>query len=48
MRAATRSLVVAVLLVSSTQPARAQAVDAESKAVIAVADSLLAALSSGD
>ena len=48
MRGTTRLFVVALVLGSSTQPARAQTVDAESKAVIAVADSLLAALSSGD
>jgi hypothetical protein len=48
MPGTTRLFVVALVLGSSTRPARAQAVDAESKAVIAVADSLLAALSSGD
>ena len=48
MRGMTRLLVVALVLTSRTQRARAQAVDAESKTVIAVADSLLAALSSGD
>ena len=48
MRCTGRLLVVALVLGASTQPAWAQTVDAESKAVIAVADSLLAALSSGD
>src|SRR6478609_4239703 len=48
MRGTTRLLMFSAALASSTQPARAQANDAESKAVIAVADSLLAALSSGD
>jgi len=48
MRGTTRLLMFAAALASSTQPARAQANDGESKAVIAVADSLLAAPSSGD
>ena len=48
MRGTTRLLMFAAALASSTQPARAQANDGESKAAIAVADSLLAALSSGD
>jgi hypothetical protein len=43
-----RSLVVTLALVCSTPSARAQAVHAEDRAVVAVADSLLAALSSGD
>jgi hypothetical protein len=43
-----RSLLCVLGLGSLAQSARAQIVDAESKAVIAVADSLLAALSSGD
>jgi hypothetical protein len=41
-------LAIALVLSSRTPCARAQGVDAESKAVIAVADSVLAALSSGD
>ena len=48
MRGTTRLLMFAAALASSTQPARAQANDGESKAAIAVADSLLAALSTGD
>ena len=48
MRSMTRLSVVALLLAVSAQIARAQASDADSKAVIAVADSVLAALSSGD
>jgi len=44
----TRSLVLAFALTCFATSARAQAVDAEEKAVIAVADSVLAALSSGD
>lgn len=48
MRSLTRPLVVALVLASSAQPARAQSSDADSKAVIAVADSVLAALTSGD
>jgi hypothetical protein len=41
--------VIAVLLLAvSARSARAQAVDAEARTVIAVADSVLAALSSGD
>ena len=43
-----RSLLCVLALGSHAQAAKAQAVDAESKAVIAVADSLLAALSSAD
>jgi len=48
MRGTTRLLVFAAALASRTHPARAQTNDGESKAVIAVADSLLAALSGGD
>src|SRR6476660_7365578 len=44
----TRSLVLAFALTCFATSARAQAVDVEEKAVIAVADSVLAALSSGD
>ena len=44
----TRSLLVVLALACSAQSARAQAVDPEHKAVIAVVDSLLAALSSND
>lgn len=43
-----RSFVFALVLACSPQYARAQAVDADSKAAIAVADSVLAALTSGD
>jgi hypothetical protein len=43
----TRSLVVLLVLASFTRSARAQAIEAEGKAAIAVADSVLAALSSG-
>jgi len=43
-----RSLVLAFALTCVGSAARAQAVDVESKAAIAVADSVLAALSSGD
>jgi len=48
VRSMTRSLVVVLLLTLVTRTARAQAVNADGKAVIAVADSVLAALSSGD
>ena len=48
MRSAARLLPVGLLLTFSVKPALAQAVGAEAKAVIAVADSLLAALSTGD
>ena len=44
----SRSLLCVLGLCSLAQSARAQIVDTETKAVIAVADSLLAALSSGD
>ena len=44
----TRSFVALLVLASFSQSARAQASDAEGKAAIAVADSVLAALSSGD
>jgi hypothetical protein len=45
----TRSLVVALVLASlATHPARAQIAGAEERAAIAVSDSVLAALSSGD
>ena len=44
----TRSLVVAMALMTVAPMARAQGSDAESRAVIAVADSVLAALTSGD
>jgi hypothetical protein len=44
----TRQFVVALVLASGTHALPAQGSDADSKAVIAVADSLLAALSSGD
>ena len=44
----TRSSVVLLVLASFTQSARAQASDADGKAAIAVADSVLAALSSGN
>jgi hypothetical protein len=43
-----RSLVLTLALTSFGTSARAQAVDSESRAAIAVADSVLAALSSGD
>jgi hypothetical protein len=43
-----RSLVVVAALASFSQSARAQATGADGKAVIAVADSVLAALSRGD
>ena len=46
--AAARLVAIAFVLLSRTTVARAQSVDAESKTVIAVADSVLAALSSGD
>ena len=48
MHSLTRSLVVTLALVCVTRSARAQAIDADGKAAIAVADSVLAALSSGD
>ena len=48
MRHLIRSLAAAVVLTLIVPRAHAQTVDAESKAVIAVADSVLAALSSGD
>lgn len=48
MRGVMRLFVVVLVLASRTSLVRAQANDAESKAVIAVADSVLAALSSGD
>ena len=44
----TRPLVVAMALMAVGPIARAQGSDAESRAVIAVADSVLAALTSGD
>ena len=44
----TRSLVVAMALMAVGPMARAQGTDAESRAVIAIADSVLAALTSGD
>jgi hypothetical protein len=44
----TRSLVLVLALSYFAPSVRAQAVDSEEKAVIAVADSVLAALSSGD
>lgn len=44
----TRSFVALLVLASFSQSARAQASDVEGKAAIAVADSVLAALSSGD
>jgi hypothetical protein len=44
----TRSSVVLLVLASFTQSARGQASDVDGKAAIAVADSVLAALSSGD
>jgi hypothetical protein len=43
-----RWFALVLVLAGSAQSARAQAVDAESKAAIAVADSVLAALTSGD
>jgi hypothetical protein len=43
-----RSLLLLLALASFALPARSQAIDADGKAAIAVADSLLAALSSGD
>ena len=48
MRGTSRLVVIALVLASRTHSARAQASDTESRAVIAVADSVLAALSSGD
>ena len=48
LRRTTRSLVVVIIVAAFAQSARAQTIDAEGKAVIAVADSVLAALSSGD
>jgi hypothetical protein len=42
------TLALLLVLASSSQYARAQAVDPDGKAALAVADSLLAALSSGD
>ena len=48
MRSILRSFVVVLLLASVAQSARAQAIDADGKAAIAVADSVLAALSRGD
>ena len=44
----TRSFVFVLVLASSAQYAGAQAIDADGKAAIAVADSVLAALTSGD
>jgi hypothetical protein len=44
----TRSSVVLLVLASFTQSARGQASDVDGKAAIAVADSVLVALSSGD
>lgn len=43
-----RGFVAVVVLASFTQAVRAQAIDADGKAAIAVADSVLAALSTGD
>lgn len=48
MRSIPRLFMVILVVVFSAEFARAQAVDAETRAVIAVADSVLAALSSGD
>ena len=48
LRSMTRSVVVVLLLASLAKSARAQIIDAEGKAAIAVADSVLAALSRGD
>ena len=48
MRNVTRSLVLALVLVSSTSSARAQTPGMDTVAAIAVADSVLASLSSGD
>ena len=48
MRNNTRSFVLVLVLAAFTQSARAQATDADGKAAIAVADSVLAALTSGD
>ncbi|MEP7001867.1 MAG: nuclear transport factor 2 family protein [bacterium] len=48
MRNVKRSLVVLLVLASFASFAQAQTTDAEGRAVIAVADSVLAALSSGD
>jgi hypothetical protein len=48
LRYLTRSIVLVLVLAYSPQNARAQADDAEGKAAIAVADSVLAALTSGD
>lgn len=43
-----KSLLVVISLVAIAQPGRAQSSDADAKAAIAVADSVLAALTSGD
>jgi hypothetical protein len=48
LRNLTRSFVLVLALASFAQYARAQAGDADGKAAIAVADSVLAALTSGD
>ena len=48
MRNVTRSFVIVFILASFAPFARAQSIDADGKAAIAVADSVLAALSSGD
>jgi hypothetical protein len=48
VRATTRVLAAALLLPFTSSLARAQTVDADTKAAIAVADSVLVALSSGD
>lgn len=48
LRNMATSFVLLLLLSASAQSARAQAIDADGKAVIAVADSVLAALTSGD
>ena len=48
LRSMTRSFVVVLLLASFAQSARAQIIDDDGKAAIAVADSVLAALSRGD
>ena len=48
MRSTTRWFALALVLALSAHEARAQAIDADSKAAIAVADTVLAALTSGD
>ena len=48
MRTMTQALGVALCLASLAPRARAQTIEASDKAAIAVADSVLAALSSGD